>query len=420
MLKHTTGNLKRRLSTISNSNTLRLKALQVPKEKVECVVIGAGVVGVAVARELSLKGKEVLVLDSAPTFGTSTSSRNSQVIHAGIYYPPNSLKALFCVRGRNLLYSYCSKHGIPHKQTGKLIVATRSSEIPNLYHLMNRAAQNGVDGLRMLEGFEAMKMEPQLQCLKALFSPVSGIIDVHSLMLSLMGEAESHRTTFCYNSTVIAGHLEGNHLHLHVMGSNRLENWDEKFEVHPELILIPKLVVNSAGLSALPLARRFNGLPSNIIPPAYYARGCYFTLSNTSIPPFRHLIYPIPEDGGLGVHVTLDLDGQVKFGPDVDWIDGVDDISSFLDKYDYSVSANRSEIFYPEIRKYYPNLKDGSLELGYAGIRPKISGPGQSPVDFVIQGEEAHGVPGLVNLFGIESPGLTSSMAIAEYVANLN
>ncbi|KAG8645522.1 L-2-hydroxyglutarate dehydrogenase, mitochondrial [Manihot esculenta] len=409
MLKHTIRSFKRRISSISTSST--------PREKVDCVVIGAGVVGIAVARELALKGREVFVVDSASTFGAGTSSRNSQVIHAGIYYLPNSLKALFCVRGRNLLYSYCSEHGIPHKQTGKLIVATSPAEIPNLYQLMNRAAQNGVDDLRMLEGFEAMKMEPQLQCLKALFSPVSGIIDVHSLLLSLMGEAESHGATFSYNSTVNSGHLEGNHLQLHIVGSNHLQSWDGQSPLHPELILIPKLVVNSAGLSAVPLARRFNGLNSGMIPPAHYARGCYFTLTNTRVPPFQHLIYPIPEDGGLGVHVTLDLDGQVKFGPDVEWIHGVDDISSFLDKYDYSVSASHAERFYPEIRKYYPSMKDGSLEPGYAGIRPKISGPGRSHIDFLIQGEDSHGVPGLVNLFGIESPGLTSSMAIAEYIA---
>lgn len=188
--------------------------------------------------------------------------------------------------------------------------------------------------------------------------------------------------------------------------------------MHPELVLVPKLVVNSAGLSSLALAKRFHGLDNGIIPPGFFARGCYFTLSSTKVPPFEHLIYPIPEDGGLGVHVTLDLDGHLKFGPDVEWIDGIDDVSSFLNKYDYSVSASRAERFYPEIRKYYPNLKDGSLQPSYSGIRPKISGPRQSPIDFVIQGEDIHGVPGLVNLFGIESPGLTASMAIAEHIAS--
>ncbi|GMP86252.1 hypothetical protein CsSME_00039093 [Camellia sinensis var. sinensis] len=390
----------------------------VPRERVDCVVIGAGVVGIAVARDLSLKlRRQVLVIDSGPTFGTGTSSRNSEVIHAGIYYPPNSLKALFCVKGRELLYKYCKEHDIPHKQIGKLIVATGSSEIPKLNSLMNLGIENGVDGLRMMEGYEAMRIEPELQCIKALSSPVSGIVDTHSLMLSLVGEAESYGTTFSYNTTVIGGHREGNTICLHISNSKALENWDGKSPLQPELVLVPNFVVNSAGLSASSLAKRFDGIDSEVIPSSYYARGCYFTLSNVKSSPFKHLIYPIPEHGGLGVHVTLDLNGQVKFGPDVEWIDGVDDISSFMNKFDYSLRTDRVNRFYPKIRKYYPSLKDGSLEPGYTGIRPKLSGPKQGSVDFVIQGEEIHGVPGLVNLFGIESPGLTSSMAIAEYVA---
>ncbi|KAK4282035.1 hypothetical protein QN277_013460 [Acacia crassicarpa] len=365
----------------SNSNSVKIDiSVSTPREKVDCLVIGAGVVGLAVARALALKGREVLVVDSASTFGTATSSRNSEVIHAGIYYPRNSFKARFCVRGREMLYEYCSKHDIPHKQTGKLIVASRSSEISKLNDIMNRGIQNGVDGLRMMDGSEAMRMEPELQCIKAILSPLSGIVDSHSFMLSLVGEAENNKATFSYNSTVIGGHLEG--------------------------------------LGAPALAKRFTALQSSgVVPSAYFARGCYFTFSNTKVPPFKHLIYPIPEDGGLGVHVTLDLNGQVKYGPDVEWIDAPDDISSFLNKFDYSVPAKRAERFYPEIRKYYPNQKDGSLEPGYSGIRPKLSGPHQSPIDFVIQGEEIHGVPGLVNLFGIESPGLTSSMAIADYIS---
>ncbi|KAH9738616.1 L-2-hydroxyglutarate dehydrogenase [Citrus sinensis] len=409
MLKHTLKSLRRMSTTTA--------AAPAAKEKVDCVVIGAGVVGIAVARELALKGREVLVLDSGPTFGTGTSSRNSEVIHAGIYYPLNSLKAIFCVRGRELLYKYCSEHEVPHKQIGKLIVATRPLEIPKLNDLMKRGTANGVHGLRMLEGFEAMKMEPELQCVKALLSPASGIVDSHSLMLSLVGEAENHGTTFSYNTSVIGGHLEGNCMNVHISESKNLRNWNGVSLLQPELTLIPKLVVNSAGLSAPALAKRFIGLDNVFIPPAYYARGCYFSLANTKVAPFKHLIYPIPEDGGLGVHVTLDLDGQIKFGPDVEWIDGIDDTLSFLNRFDYSVNANRAERFYPEIRKYYPDLRDGSLQPSYAGIRPKLSGPRQSPIDFIIQGEDTHGVPGLVNLFGIESPGLTSSMAIAEYVA---
>ncbi|EOY08779.1 FAD-dependent oxidoreductase family protein isoform 4 [Theobroma cacao] len=412
MLRQGVGRL---ISKSKRRINLPAKSWNAPKEKAECVVIGAGIVGVAVARELSLKGKEVLVLDSAPTFGTATSSRNSEVIHAGIYYPSNSLKARFCVRGRNLLYQYCSQHGIPHKQIGKLIVATGASDIPKLNHLLNRGIQNGVEGLRMLDASEAITMEPELQCVKALLSPSSGIVDTHSLMLSLVAEAETKGTTFSYNTTVVGGHLEENQMALHVSESKSLGNWDGSTPLQPDLILSPKFVVNSSGLSASALAKRFHGLNTATIPPAYYARGSYFTLSNsTRLAPFKHLIYPIPEEGGLGVHVTLDLDGQLKFGPDVEWIRHIDDTSSFLNRFNYSVSADRVERFYPEIRKYYPNLKDGSLLPGYAGIRPKLSGPGQSACDF--EGE-IHGVTGLVNLFGIESPGLTSSMAIAEYVA---
>ncbi|GMH08088.1 hypothetical protein Nepgr_009928 [Nepenthes gracilis] len=389
----------------------------IPKEKVDCVVIGAGVVGIAIARELAFKGRQVLVLDSASTFGTATSSRNSEVIHAGIYYPPNSLKAVFCVKGREMMYSYCSEHGVPHKQLGKLIVATRDSEIPKLNELLIRGTENGVDGLRMIDNSEARRMEPELQCVKALLSPVSGIVDSHSLMLSLLGEAENMGTIFSYNTTVIGGHLEGNQIHLHIIGSKNLDSWNGGDTLHPELVLVPKFVVNSAGLAAVSLAKRLIGLDHGVIPSTYYARGCYFTLSKTK-PPFTHLIYPIPEDGGLGVHVTLDLDGLVKFGPNVEWIGGISDISVFLNRFDYSVCPDKADRFYPEIRKYYPSLKDGSLEPGYAGIRTKLSGPRQMPADFVIQGEEVHRVPGLVNLFGIESPGLTSSMAISQHIAS--
>ncbi|XP_039114022.1 L-2-hydroxyglutarate dehydrogenase, mitochondrial isoform X1 [Dioscorea cayenensis subsp. rotundata] len=387
----------------------------ISKEKVDVVVIGAGVVGLAVAREMALKGRDVLVVESASTFGTGTSSRNSEVIHAGIYYPPNSLKARFCVKGRELLYRYCADRQIPHQQIGKLIVATRVSEVPKLSILLRCGTDNGVKGLRMMEGSEAMRMEPKLHCVKALLSPCSGIVDSHSFMLSLAGEAENARAIFSYNSTVLGGHVEDNHLHLHISESKDLENHDDASPLLPQLVLIPKLVINSAGLSALPLAKRFCGLDHNVIPAAYYARGCYFTLSKTKNPPFSHLIYPIPEDGGLGVHVTLDLNGLIKFGPDVEWIDGVDDIS-FFNRFDYSVNPDRVNRFYPEIRKYFPDLKDGSLDPGYSGIRPKLSGPKQPQMDFVIQDERNHGIPGLVNLFGIESPGLTSSLAIGEYI----
>ncbi|KAL2464622.1 FAD-dependent oxidoreductase family protein [Forsythia ovata] len=401
----------------SSSSLTEEQYKSVAKEKVDVVVIGAGVVGIAIARELAMKhGREVIVLESASTFGTGTSSRNSEVIHAGIYYPPNSLKAHLCVRGRQLLYKYCKQHDIPYKQIGKLIVATGSSEIPKLNTLMARGFENGVEGLKLMEGCEAMRMEPELQCVKALLSPASGIVDTHSLLLSLMGEAESYGTTFSYNTTVIGGHCDKDRIQLHVSESKAIKNHDGRSLLQPDVVLIPRLLVNSAGLGALALSKRFSGLDAGVIPTPYFARGCYFTLSNSKTP-FEHLIYPIPEDGGLGVHVTLDLNGQVKFGPDVEWTDGIDDFSSFLNMFDYSVRGERAKQFYPEIRKYYPGLKDGSLEPGYAGIRPKVSGPKQVPNDFIIQGEDVHGIPGFINLFGIESPGLTSSLAIAEHVA---
>uniref|UniRef100_A0A0R0JSP5 L-2-hydroxyglutarate dehydrogenase, mitochondrial n=1 Tax=Glycine max TaxID=3847 RepID=A0A0R0JSP5_SOYBN len=262
--KHLFGKWVRSMSSSTiQSNDNRTTWDSVPKERVECVVIGAGVVGIAVARALALKGREVLVVESAPTFGTGTSSRNSEVIHAGIYYPLNSFKAIFCVRGREMLYEYCSKHDIPHKQIGKLIVATRSSEIPKLNDILNCGIQNGVDGLKIVDGVEAMKMEPELQCVKAILSPLTGIVDSHSLMLSLVGEAENQGTTFTYNSTVIGGHLEGSEICLHVTETDRLTEWKGTSILQPELLLIPKLVVNSTGLSSPVLAKRFNG-PKNV------------------------------------------------------------------------------------------------------------------------------------------------------------
>ncbi|CAM8934265.1 unnamed protein product [Rhodiola kirilowii] len=403
-------------STICNSE--KEFEFRAPTERVDCVVIGAGVVGIAVARELASKLKrEVIVIDSAPTFGTATSSRNSEVIHAGIYYPQNSLKATLCVRGRELMYKYCEEHAVPHKLIGKLIVASKASDVPKLMDLMERGRRNGVEDLRMLEAVEAMRLEPELLCAKALLSPVSGIVDSHSLMLSLVGDAERNGATFAYNTVVTSGRVEGEKVHINVSSSKAVESWDGESPLCPELILVPNLIVNSAGLSAPVIAKRLKGLTKETFPCHYYARGCYFTLSNTKSPPFSHLIYPIPEDGGLGVHVTLDMNGHVKFGPDVEWIGPVDDVSSFLNRFDYSVRADRAEKFYPEVRKYYPNLKDGSLEPRYSGIRPKLSGPNKTPTDFLIQGGDVHGVPGLLNLFGIESPGLTSSLAIAEYIA---
>ncbi|MQL87031.1 hypothetical protein Taro_019563 [Colocasia esculenta] len=358
---------------------------RVPTETADVVVIGAGAVGIATARELALKGRDVLLLESASTFGTGTSSRNSEVIHAGIYYPRDSLKARLCVRGRELLYKYCSDREIPHKQIGKLIVATSPSEVPKLQDLLRRGTENGVVGLRMLGCAEAMQLEPEVRCVQALLSPCSGIVDSHSFMLSLLGEAECHKTTLSFNTTVTGGHVKDGQIQLLISETKNVERELGNHHLVPQLIIIPKLVINAAGLSAIPLAKRFHGLCHGTIPPPYYARGCYFILSKVKIPPFSRLIYPLPEDGGIGIHVTLDLDGHVKFGPDVEWIDSADDISSFLNRFDYSVDPSRSGRFYAEIQKYYPNLKGGSLDPGYAGIRAKLSGPGMPPTDFVIQ-----------------------------------
>ncbi|KAK4346004.1 hypothetical protein RND71_036180 [Anisodus tanguticus] len=352
-----TKTLFQKIKNISNSSKPPFSSSSlyksIPKEKVDCLVIGAGIVGIAIAKELSVNhGREVLVVDSAPIFGTGTSSRNSEVIHAGIYYPPNTLKKSEHFRlSMNL------------KQLSVLEGKNCSIRI-----------QNGVEGLRMMEGYKATTLEPELQCVKALWSPSSGIMDSHSWMLSLVGEAESHGTTFSYNTAVIGGHIEGNQIQIHVSGSNAIANWNGTSELDSELILIPKLVVNSAGLSG----KAYRTVLFLLLVMLVVATSHCQTLNH----PFKHLICPIPEVGGLGVHVTLDLNGQVKC--------------------DYSV---------------HEGLKDGSLEPGYAGIRPKLSGPEEGPTDFVVQGEDIHGISGLVSLFGIESPGLTSSMAIAEHVA---
>ncbi|XP_062224345.1 L-2-hydroxyglutarate dehydrogenase, mitochondrial [Phragmites australis] len=410
--------LLRRFAGTGRRRGLAGLASGVPRETADAVVVGAGVVGLAVARALAMAGREVVVVEVASSFGTGTSSRNSEVIHAGIYYPPRSLMACLCVRGKEMLYKYCAERWIPHKRLGKLIVATGLAETAKLDMLLTNAKQNGVDDLQMMEGSQAMEMEPELRCLKALLSPSTGIIDSHSFMLSLLADAENLGTTISYNTAVIGGHVGYEGLELHISESKELHKHSLGSHVSPQLTLLPKLLINSAGLSAVPLAKRFHGLNPSFVPTAYYARGCYFTLSQTKSP-FSHLIYPLPEDGGIGVHVTLDLNGLVRFGPDVEWIDsGMDPVSCFLNRFDYSVNPTTCSKFYPVIRKYFPNLKDGSLEPGYSGMRPKLSGPGQPPSDFVIQGEDVHGIPGLVNLFGIESPGLTSSLAIAEHIVS--
>jgi L-2-hydroxyglutarate oxidase LhgO len=372
-------------------------------EEVDCVVVGAGVVGLAVARALALAGREVIVLEAAEGIGTETSSRNSEVIHAGIYYPADSLMARFCVAGRRRLYAYCAEKGVPHSNCGKLIVATSAREDAMLAGIKQRAETNGVEGMRVLSASEAIALEPNLSCTSALLSPATGIIDSHNFMVALQGDAENAGAVTVFFSPVTGGRaLErgagggtgggpGGGIEIDVGGSD-------------PMTLRCRLLVNSAGLHAPGLARRITGMPADRVPAAYYAKGNYFTLSGRS--PFSRLIYPVPVPGGLGVHLTVDLGGQARFGPDVQWIDEID----------YTVDPARSESFYAAVRTYWPALKDGALQPGYAGIRPKTVPRGAPGQDFVVQGPQSHGVAGLINLFGIESPGLTASLAIADHV----
>jgi L-2-hydroxyglutarate oxidase LhgO len=362
-------------------------------DEVGCVVIGAGVVGLAVARALALSGREVLVLEAADMIGTGTSSRNSEVVHAGIYYPTGSMKARLCVAGRDALYAYAAAHGVPHRRCGKLIVATDPSQIDKLDALKAKAEANGVSDLVRLSGEEARAMEPLLACVAALHSPSSGIVDSHALMLAFQGDAEAHGAMVAFHADVAAGEATDRGIVLEV-GAGGGE----------PMRLRCRELVNAAGLHAQDVARRIRGLPPATVPPTHYAKGNYFSLAGRS--PFSRLIYPIPEPGGLGVHITIDLGGQARFGPDVEWIDHID----------YSVDPRRADGFYGAVRRYWPGLKDGALLPGYAGIRPKLVPAGAPDSDFVIQDARTHGVPGLVNLFGIESPGLTASLAIADAV----
>ncbi len=363
-------------------------------EKIDCAVIGAGVVGLAIARHFALSGREVIVLEAADSIGTETSSRNSEVIHAGVYYPKDTLKARLCVAGKNALYAYCAERGLPHTRIGKLIVATSNDEFQILKHYQTQAAANGVTDLQWLQPAAIHAVEPQIRCAAGLLSPSSGIIDSHSLMLSYQGDAENDGASFVFLSPVVSGEVTAEGILLKVGGAE-------------PMTVSCKTVINAAGLYAQSVARAIAGIPPATIPPLYLAKGHYFLLAGK--PPFRRLIYPIAGEGGLGVHVTLDLAGRVRFGPDVSWLDAVD----------YRFDESRVAAFYSAIRRYYPDLPDGALRPGYTGIRPKLSGKGLPATDFAIQGPPQHGVPGLVNLFGIESPGLTASLAIAEYVYNL-
>lgn len=364
-------------------------------EKVDCVVIGAGVVGLACARALAQRGRDVIVLERAEAIGTETSSRHSEVIHAGLYYPPGSLKARFCVAGREMMYRYMDERGIPYSRLGKLIVATSDDQIAALERIRATAARNGVTNVQMLSAPAARAREPDLACVAALWSPSTGVADSHAFMLALQGDAEDHGAMIAFHAPVERGRLKGSGVLLEVGGAE-------------SMILEAQTVINSAGLHAQDMARRLDGFPEDQVPPTYYCKGNYYSLSGCRAP-FSSLIYPAPEQAGLGVHLTLDLAGQARFGPDVEWIDAID----------YDVDPARSAGFYAAVRKYWPGLPDGALQPGYAGIRPKVQAPGEPAADYVIQGPADHGIAGLVNLFAIESPGMTSSLAIADHVSDM-
>jgi L-2-hydroxyglutarate oxidase LhgO len=363
-------------------------------DKVECVVVGAGVIGLAIARKLAQAGREVIVLEAAEGIGTVTSSRNSEVIHAGIYYKAGSLMARMCVAGKRALYRYCAEHGIPHKNCGKLIVATTPKETEKLQSIRAHAETNGVEDMQLLSGDTARALEPALNCDAALLSPSTGIIDSHAYMLALRGDAEDSGAAFAFYTPLQSARIRAGAIEVDAGGET-------------PMTLECRLLVNAAGLEAPAVARRIEGMPGELIPQAYLAKGNYFSCSARA--PFSHLIYPVPEPGGLGVHLTLDMAGQARFGPDVEWVDHID----------YAVDPARSERFYPAIRRYWPTLPDGALMPSYSGMRPKIVPPAIASQDFVIQGPRDHGVDGLINLFGIESPGLTSSLAIADHVGEL-
>src|SRR6476661_3012804 len=363
-------------------------------DKIECVVVGAGVIGLAVARRLAQAGREVVILEAAEGIGTVTSSRSSEVIHAGIYYKAGSLMARTCVSGKTSLYAYCRDHGIPHRNCGKLIVATNPMEVEKLQSIRAHAEANGVDDMQLLAGEAARALEPALNCDAALLSPSTGIIDSHAYMLALRGDAEEAGAAYAFHTPLLRARADAGRIEIEAGGA-------------APMTLACNLLVNAAGLGAPALARSIEGMPVGLIPCAYLAKGNYFSCSARA--PFSRLIYPVPEPGGLGVHLTLDLAGQARFGPDVEWIDSID----------YTVDPARADRFYPAIRRYWPSLPDGALMPSYAGIRPKIVPPAVAVQDFLIQGPRDHGIEGLINLLGIESPGLTSSLAIAEYVGEL-
>lgn len=362
-------------------------------DRLEVIVIGGGIIGMAVARRLALAGREVALLEGEPSLGAHTSSRNSEVIHAGIYYEPGSLKARLCVAGKHALYDYCNEHGVPHRRVGKLMVGTNLRQREVLEQLKAQAAANGVHDLTWVDRETLRELEPDVAAEVALWSPSTGILDSHEFLMSLKREAIAAGAVIACASPVQGGSITDRGVSLRVGGAE------------PATIECQYLV-NAAGLFAPTLARSIAGMPPASIPPEYLAKGHYFTLAGSS--PFRHLIYPVPEPGGLGVHVTLDLAGMVRFGPDVQWVDQVD----------YGFDATRADHFYSVIRSYYPALADDALQPGYTGIRPKIVPPGAPAADFMIQGPETHGLP-IVSLYGIESPGLTASLPLADHATKL-
>jgi L-2-hydroxyglutarate oxidase LhgO len=359
--------------------------------QVDALVVGAGVVGLACARALAQAGREVWVLDAAEGIGTGISSRNSEVVHAGLYYEPGSLKARHCVAGREMLYRYCEARGVGHSRCGKLIVATRDEERGALATIEERARASGVDSLQSLDRAQVHAMEPALHAVAALWSPDTGIVDSHGLMLALQGDAEAAGASFVFRTPVVSAQRDG-------------DAWRVGTGGDEPMTLTARWLVNAAGLGAVRLAAAMQGFPSGHVPRAWLAKGSYFSLTGRA--PFSRLIYPVPEPGGLGTHLTLDLGGQAKFGPDVEWVE----------HEDYLVDPSRRELFEASIRRYWPALPEGALQPAYAGIRPKISGPGEPAADFRIDGPREHGAPGVVQLFGIESPGLTSALSIAEQV----
>lgn len=358
----------------------------------DATVVGAGVVGLAVARELALSGRSVVVLETAASIGSETSSRNSEVIHAGLYYPRGSLKARLCVEGRRRLYAYMAERGVPHRRCGKLLVASDESEVPELEAIHRRGTENGVGELRIIDAAEARRLEPALRTAGAVLSPVTGILDSHALMVAYQGDAESAGASIAFRTPFEGAETLGE-------GEFQVRAGGEE-----PTSFTTSILVNAAGLHASRVAGAIAGLDAAHVPQMRYAKGNYFVLAGRS--PFTRLIYPMPNKAGLGVHLTLDLGGQARFGPDVEWVDAID----------YTVDPNRCAGFYEAIRRYWPDLRDESLTPGYSGIRPKLVAANEAAADFRIDGPEAHGLAGLVNLFGIESPGLTASLAIASEV----